>query len=122
MQNKYNNKTVGKVLAGEKWIKTSKLNSKGKADWADKIEQAKFDIFPNLNNSQMNDKKVGTLYSKPTETSGLTALDNELHCRKCGIITKAERIAFNIDSLDASTKCSGCKKTPKCQRMELPLP
>ena len=107
MQNKYNSKTVGKVLAGEKWIKTSKLNLKGKADWADKIEQAKFDIFPNMTISQMNDKKIRTLCNKPSEVSGLTALDNELHSRKCGIITKAERIAFNIDTLDASTKCSG---------------
>ena len=107
---------------GEKWIKPTKLNTKGKADWADKIEAAKFDIFPILTNRQMDVIRNAIPNTKPTEMMGLTALDNELHCRKCGIITKAELIAFNIDSLDATTKCSGCNKKTKCQRMELPVP
>ena len=54
MQNNYNGRTVEKIIAGDKCVKLTKLNSKGKAEWAESVGKASFQIFPNITGEQID--------------------------------------------------------------------
>ena len=109
-----------KIMAGDKWVKLTKLNSKGKTEWAESVGKASFQIFPNITDEQVETAKSRDESGFKPAISGLSATDNTLHCKECGYVTKAERVAFKISELDGKAKCTGCRRTQSVQNWLCP--
>ena len=54
MQEDYSQRNLEKVFSGEKWIKLSKFNTKGKPKWTASIKQINKLIFRNITNEEMH--------------------------------------------------------------------
>ena len=57
MQNKYNGRTVQRILEGGKCVKLTRLNTKGKTEWVDGVKKVAFQIFPNITEAQLDETR-----------------------------------------------------------------
>ena len=111
MQTNYSQKNIDKVLKGEKWVNSGSINCKGKPKWSASINQMTVNIFRNLNNDEiaLDQLEKGTTV-KEDIMERLLQDDEIIAYGFCHKESKVSRVKFRLETLDAYTKCSGCKK------------
>ena len=118
-QKDYSKKNMEKVLSGEKWIKLSKLNTKGKPKWIASVGKFSLQIFMNTANSQTD---VENIIREPTRKETLLEAfkpeDEYTLCGKCRKESKISRKDFLLETLDERHDAVDVKETV-CQKLQL---
>ena len=112
MQKNYNNNNVEKIMKGDKWIRPSKINLKGKTKWTNSIKKFEPKIFTNIGNESIAINNIATkILVKESIRDDLKQQDEQVSCGKCGKESRISRKGFLLETLDAKIKCCGCNRS-----------